>query len=490
MRIPHARPLLAGSLAMLTTLILGLPVASATVFQPEPKGTSTVENHPVSPQLFGMHAIKVPGSHIRGVHALRLWDTGTTWSALNPRKGVYNWAPLDEELAGAGGADITLVLGSTPKWAAETLDDNDAPWLGPGTASPPKKVADWKDYVHAVVSRYHGRIHAYQIWNEPVLSMFWRGTPEQLVELTVVAAREIRAVDPAALIVAPPMVPRQDNWRDEAAAYLAGLGAAGWPIDVFSFHGYPEDRGTPDDRVGMITDVRSLLARSGAPDLPLWETEVNYTRDTGDRRGVEAWQSAAWIARTYIDAARLGVERSYWYAWDMPPRNLRLDIRRPENLTAYATVSDWLSGATVLACTDGQTSEGYGLHACDLRDADGTTSQVMWADTLGTVSLPSGVLAKLDGTTTPVDGPTPVGPSPVRLSPPPVEVSPHLAPVPPRPNASPTPSPDDVRDSAGVDRAPSPSSSSEDSPATDADDPERSGAAPSQAPTTTAPSAG
>ena len=36
-----------------------------------------------------------------------------------------------------------------------------------GTYAPPDDLADWGDYVHAVVSRYRGRVRYYQLWNEP-----------------------------------------------------------------------------------------------------------------------------------------------------------------------------------------------------------------------------------------------------------------------------------------------------------------------------------
>ena len=52
---------------------------------------------------------------------LRLWDSGTSWTSLEPLKGVWNWQPLDTWVAAAeqhGVRDILLTLGQTPPWAS------------------------------------------------------------------------------------------------------------------------------------------------------------------------------------------------------------------------------------------------------------------------------------------------------------------------------------------------------------------------------------
>jgi hypothetical protein len=52
---------------------------------------------------------------------LRLWDSGTAWTALEPLRGVWNFAPLDTWVAAAqanGIPDIILTIGQTPAWAS------------------------------------------------------------------------------------------------------------------------------------------------------------------------------------------------------------------------------------------------------------------------------------------------------------------------------------------------------------------------------------
>ena len=57
---------------------------------------------------------------------LRLWDSGTSWTSLEPVKGVWNWQALDTWVAAAeqhGVRDILLTLGQTPPWASSNPDD-------------------------------------------------------------------------------------------------------------------------------------------------------------------------------------------------------------------------------------------------------------------------------------------------------------------------------------------------------------------------------
>ena len=52
---------------------------------------------------------------------LRLWDAGTSWTSLEPLKGVWHFETLDTWVAAAeanGIPDIILTLGQTPAWAS------------------------------------------------------------------------------------------------------------------------------------------------------------------------------------------------------------------------------------------------------------------------------------------------------------------------------------------------------------------------------------
>ena len=146
-----------------------------------------------------VHGVNVlhPLTDWPNVKRIRLWDCGTTWADLNPAKGVYVWDRLDAIVAGHPKARLMLVLAVTPAWAATDPEAPSAPWIPAGSSSPPRDMDDWRAFVRAVVTRYRGRIHAYQVWNEPQLREFWTpyGSVSLLASMTARAAAIIRGID-------------------------------------------------------------------------------------------------------------------------------------------------------------------------------------------------------------------------------------------------------------------------------------------------------
>ena len=247
------------------------------------------------------------------VHALRLWDTRTAWLHLQPARDLWVFAHLDEHLAKAaanGVTDITLVLWGTPRWAASGESPQDAPRLGPGSAWPPSDMADWDASVTTVVSRYAGRIRAYEIGNEPNLRAFWQGTPTVLAEMTARAARIIRAQDPQARILAPAVSLADQRGLTAASRFWRALAKAGADLDVATFHWYPRVA-DPTQIAPLAQAVRQGMIDAGMPRLPMWVTEAGF------RRG--ATRISTLIPRTLAAAQGTGVRRVYWYAWtDLP----------------------------------------------------------------------------------------------------------------------------------------------------------------------------
>ena len=382
-------------------MFLVVPVVSAALLTA--LAVPATPPRPLSAEFFGMHAISQPPSRIPGVASIRLWDTDTTWRVLNPRRGVFRWRTLDQRMAAAewSGTSVLLVLGATPEWAASSLNRSDAPWLGSGSASPPADLADWTAFVRAVVRRYHGRIEAYQVWNEPADRIFWRGSDTTLARMTRSAFDVVRALDPSARVVAAPFVVRRSHWQVAAASYLAALAKERWPVDVLAFHGYASGIPGPAAHRDAIQQVRDLLAESSAPRLPLWETEVNYPEHSEQSLAVDAATERTWLARTYLDAVRLGVDRVYWYAYAAVPDFLTVDIRSPAVSPAFAAVSEWMTDSSFVGCTDDWQSL-VGVTGCSFVDRDGRPSVAVWSLIPQDVDFGRGWVTDLQGTGWPV----------------------------------------------------------------------------------------
>ncbi len=379
------------------TLVAALTAAAAIT--PVPAGATakpsgrTPTKAPAAPliraQAFGLHDPLQQSTVSNG--AIRLWDTDTAWYDLQPDRGQWRFDHLDAMVAQAQATGVKpmLVLGATPAWAAEDPTAPSAQWLLPGTSSPPRSEGDWVTYVRTVAVRYRGRIDAYQVMNEGSLWQFWRGSPERLARLTVLASRVIKAADPKALVVSTPMIPRQKHWRAWSTRYLAALRARRWPVDVFAVHSYqPDTMSNPTGRVAGIRTMQGLLRTVGAPRRAMWDTEANYSAASYFAPKVVGPQSADWVARAYLDSLRLGVARTYWYAYDAPVGHLRITLV-PASFAAsgFAAVASWLVGSRFRGCTDERAPTKVTVTTCTLRRGL-RTSYVVWASANRPTRLP------------------------------------------------------------------------------------------------------
>ncbi|RKS74088.1 beta-galactosidase-like protein [Motilibacter peucedani] len=289
--------------------------------------------------------------------AVRLWDTQVTWQDLEPERGTFDWARLDAQVAAANKARarVMLVLGQTPQWAADKVAVTTPPSQLPTGSSPPKKLSDWTAYVKAVVTRYKGRIADYEVWNEPNAKNFWLGSQGDLIPLAKSAYTTIKAVDPGATVTTPSFVVRRPAQQGELTRYLAADGAK-W-ADVVNLHLYPDADQGPEAMAPLLDQVKTRLAAFGV-EKPIWNTEVNYLLPTGGAAApapLSADDAAAWVARTYLITAHLGVGRAYWYAWDN--HVLGVPLTESDGTTpnaagkAYDRIHTWLQGSGFRGCS-------------------------------------------------------------------------------------------------------------------------------------------
>ena len=103
----------------------------------------------------------------------RLWDAKVTWPDLEPGKGQWHFENLDRSvaLAEAHHASVLLTLGLTPRWASARPQEPSG--YCARVCSRAERIEDWRVFVRTVATRYKGRIHAYEIWNEPNVKKFW-----------------------------------------------------------------------------------------------------------------------------------------------------------------------------------------------------------------------------------------------------------------------------------------------------------------------------
>src|SRR5439155_12551225 len=106
-----------------------------------------------------------------------------------------------------------------------------------------------------------GRIHNYEVSNEPNLRQFYTGSPKEMVEMAREAYSILKQVDSTVVVVSPSAVGEGGlNWLDQ---YLA-LGGAKY-LDVLGYHLY-EVSNAPEAMLSLITSVHQVAAKYGLSD--------------------------------------------------------------------------------------------------------------------------------------------------------------------------------------------------------------------------------
>ena len=357
---------------------------------------------------FGMHVNKW-GTFTRwpgelGFGLVRLWDTGTRWSNLEPARGTWNWTRMDYYVHAAVTAheQVLYTLGMPPQWASSAPHD-----AKQGADAPPARLADWRAYVRAVATRYKGRVHDWEIWNE-VNGSFYSGSVRELVRLTDAAAQVLKDVDPTNVVLSPDFT---RSGLPELDEFLADGG--GRHIDAVSTHAYQGE--TPEADAPFFAAVRDSMRRAGIGALPLWNTEGATGTPTSSppiARGL--------LARAYLVEWLWGVHSVDWYAWDI---SVGSPLSRPDHVTpAPAGVAPSRSsrGCAARACS-ARTRAADGTWAITLERPGGSLAYAVWNPRgPATFALPRSIghVQTLAGGTASVAGATvAVGVEPVLLTP-------------------------------------------------------------------------
>jgi hypothetical protein len=262
--------------------------------------------------------------------------------------------------------EVLYPLGLTPRWASARPDEKSA--YQPGWAAGPADLEDWRTYVRTIVTHCKGRVHLYEIWNEPNYKPFWTGTTNEMLVLTREASKIIRSIDPQATIVSPAATTASGTkWLSE----FLGKGG-GQYVDVIGYHFYVNAQ-PPETMVPIMQQVNQILAENHETGKPLWNTETGWLApskfDTEEL-------TAAYLARSFVLAWSAGVQRFYWYAWDNGPPLQMID-RDTQSLkpagTAYGIIQSWLVGARMNDCKQ----HADHTWVCEL-NRNGTLQWIVW----------------------------------------------------------------------------------------------------------------
>ena len=259
------------------------------------------------------------------------------WRYIEPHeKGKLGWGEPDRLVEAVNSRQLKLIarVDNQPVWARS--DD-----LFPGIG-PPDNLQDFADFLFALATRYKGKIHAYQIWNEPNLAREWANQPpdpKAYVEMLAMAYQVIKSADPSALVITGGLAPTTASGAIAMpdAEFVERMYANGLQgnYDLLGVHGAgfkapPE--ASPDEigenplynhgepGVGRIygfrhvEDIREIMVRNGAAENRIAVLEFGWTVDNRPNspyrwHAVSEQEKADYLVRAFNWA------RENWSPW-------------------------------------------------------------------------------------------------------------------------------------------------------------------------------
>ena len=162
--------------------------------------------------------------------------------------------------------------------------------------------SNWVTFLDTVIPELQatGLKFAYEIWNEPELSIFWGPgvNTTQYFQMWDTAYQQIRRLAPGATIVGPSFAFTPQQNPGEWTTWLAHVKSAGTVPDMISNH----NEGDGDDPVTVAQAINSDLTAAGLPHLPLSSNE--YQPADQQTAGVTAWYLDRFALSGYTNAMR------------------------------------------------------------------------------------------------------------------------------------------------------------------------------------------
>lgn len=303
-----------------------------------------------------------------------------TWKEMQPQRGKTTDARTTYDLAAdiqaKAGLRVLQVFHYTADWATEAAD-------GPNAGKHfPRDLRDMYNLGKAMAQRFHGKVHAWEPWNEANIEMFGGQTVDEMCSLQKAAYLGFKAGDPDVIVgwnvYTTLPTPQHTEGLEDNGAYPY--------YDTYNIHTYEWHH-----------DYARLWgpARAAAGGKPLWVTEA----DRGIRYETEGpWyeqtpenelHKSRYIAQAYACSLSAGCTRHFQFILGNFAEEfnhtqfglLRKDFTPRPAYVALAAVGRLLAGAkfvTIWPMPDQPDAKVYVFNA----QPDGKDRQVLvlWAE--------------------------------------------------------------------------------------------------------------
>jgi Cellulase (glycosyl hydrolase family 5) len=212
---------------------------------------------------------------------IRVLRIAFPWDRIEEEPGKYDWSFWDEFVRMATddyGIRLIPYVCYTPRWNSPGNENNY--WR-----QPPKDISRFADFMKVIATRYKGRIHSWELWNEPDNAEYWEGTTQQFAELAKAGSKAVREVDPSAKIVLGGI-----SWNVEFLRDLFVTHKISPFIDVVNTHNYYETWSPdPIENINIYISKASQIIDLHGNGQALWLAEAGYSSFRHDR----------YVSRTY-----------------------------------------------------------------------------------------------------------------------------------------------------------------------------------------------
>jgi len=253
-------------------------------------------------------------------------------------------------------------------------------------AEAPADINQWDDYITQIINHVGpGAIKYWEYWNEANDPIYWRGDPKLLVTMAEHARSIIRAADPAAVFLSPSVTGTYETEAECAASvrYCGTTWLDNWLAlggtrltNVISVHAYSPLGLEPEQIQNDIYQLESGISRHGASSLPVWDTESSW-RNNANIPKIE--DQAAWLARHFMLEQSIGIQRTFWYAYDTPTWGTLWTKSRGLNYagTVYAEVAKWITGVTLTQPCAAKAHDPT-TYECNYTRPNGYVARAVW----------------------------------------------------------------------------------------------------------------
>jgi hypothetical protein len=234
------------------------------------------------------------------------------WNALEPSRGGYNVAEIENYAHFfarlPAGTKIDADVWGSPAWANGGSAN---------VATPPTDDADYAAFVNYLANAFHGRVSAWEVWNEEDNTGWWSGTPAQYVGLLKAAYPAVKSVDPNATVLVGGLTGNDGSYLQQlyAGGAKGSFDAVGVHTDtacnITSPYVFEYNRGTRTINqyffLGFIS-IHAAMVAAGDGAKPIYMTELGWSSTSAEcETGHWAGQKAAGVSEqaqaTYLRRA-------------------------------------------------------------------------------------------------------------------------------------------------------------------------------------------